>query len=81
MRPVIWLTALGAVLVLGFMAWVVASSGGMGGAWTGGSPHILAAMVIGVAGAGALTAGLMWLAFYSARKGYDERADHRDGDF
>lgn len=80
MRPVIWLAAAGLAAVLAFMAWVVSRSGAMGGSWTGGSVHMAAAMAIGVLGAGALTGGLMWLAFFSARRGYDDRADSREGD-
>ncbi len=80
MRPVIWLTIAGFAVVAAFMAWVVSQSGGMGGSWTGGSPHIVAAMAIGVVGAGLLTGLLMWLAFFSARRGYDDRADSRDLD-
>jgi hypothetical protein len=45
----------------------------MGGfAWTGGSRAIAVALVAGAVGVGALTGVLMWLAFYSARKGYDD---------
>ena len=73
MRPIWMLTGAGFAVVLGFMAWVASRSGALGGSWTGGSPHIVAAMVIGVLGAGALTGGLMWLAFFSARRGYDDR--------
>lgn len=76
-RPVIWLTAAGLAAVVGFMAWVASRSGDMGGSWTGGSIHIVIAMVIGVVGAGAVAGGLMWLAFFSARRGYDDRADSR----
>ena len=76
----IWLSVLGLAGVLAFMAWVASRSGAMGGSWTGGSAHILIAMAIGVVGAGALTGGLMWLAFYSARRGYDDRADSREID-
>ena len=81
MRPVWMLTAAGLALVAAFMAWVVSRSGALGGSWTGGSPHILAAMVIGVVGAGGLAAALIWLAFFSARRGYDDRAaDWEDED-
>ena len=75
MRAVWTLTATGLAGVVAFMAWVASRSGalGGGGSWTGGSPHILAAMIIAVIGAGGLAAGLMWLAFYSARRGYDDR--------
>ena len=74
MRAAWALTAAGLAGVAAFMAWVASRSGALGGSWTGGSPHILAAMVIAVVGAGGLAAGLMWLAFFSARRGYDDRA-------
>ena len=80
MRPVIWLTVAGLAVVLGFMAFVVRASSELGLPWSGRSPHILIAMGLGVVGSGALAAGLMWLAFFSARRGYDERADYRDDD-
>ncbi len=71
-----------------FMAWVVVRSGapdsplaaGEAGGWTGGSPHILAAMLIAGLGAGGLTAALIWLAFFSARRGYDDRVARWEGD-
>jgi hypothetical protein len=72
------LTIAGLLAVTAFMAWVAMRSGAMGGSWTGGSPHILAAMVIAGVGAGGLAAGLIWLAFFSARRGYDERAAQAD---
>lgn len=75
LRPVWLLTIAGLVVVAGFMAWVVSRSAAIGGSWTGGSVHIVAAMVIGVVGAGALAGGLMWLAFFSARRGYDDRVE------
>lgn len=77
MRAAWALTGLGLGGVVAFMAWVITRSGGPGsplaGPWTGGSPHILAAMLIAAVGAGGLAAGLMWLAFFSARRGYDDR--------
>ena len=75
MRPVWVLAAAGLLAVVAFMAWVFARSGELGGSWTGGSIHILAAMLIAVVGAGGLAAGLMWLAFFSARRGYDDRVE------
>ena len=78
MRPVWVITVAGLAIVAGFMAWVVSRSAELGGSWTGGSPHIVAAMAIGVLGAGGLAAGLMWLAFFSARRGYDDRVETWD---
>ena len=43
-----------------------------GGSWAGGSWVLAAVMTGGVLATGALAGGLMWLAFYSARKGYDD---------
>ena len=85
MRRVWALTVAGLAVAAGFMAWVLSRSAArdspLGGPWTGGSPHILAAMAIGVLGAGGLAAGLMWLAFFSARRGYDDRvAEWEDDD-
>ena len=80
MRPVWVITVAGLLAVAGFMAWVVSRSAELGGSWTGGSVHIAAAMVIGVVGAGALAAGLMWLAFFSARRGYDDRVETWEDD-
>ena len=61
----------GVMIVAGFLIWlfrVLSHSA----TWTGGSPVIAGMIVAGVVGVGALTGVLMWLAFYSARKGYDE---------
>ena len=83
MRAVWALTVAGLAGVAAFMAWVVVRTGApdspLGRApWTGGSPHIAAAMAIAVVGAGGLAAGLMWLAFFSARRGYDDRVAEWD---
>ena len=40
----------------------------------GGTPWIWVAMIGGALTVAALTAGLMWLAFHSARHGYDDAA-------
>lgn len=80
MRPVWVLTVAGLAVVGAFMAWVASRSGELGGSWTGGSVHIVAAMAIGVIGAGGLAAGLMWLAFFSARRGYDDRVERWEDD-
>ncbi|MEO8926804.1 MAG: hypothetical protein ABI306_06530 [Caulobacteraceae bacterium] len=61
----------GLALLFGFMAWAFysTSSMGLGGP---GSGAIVVMIVAGVLGVGCLTGVLMWLAFYSSRKGYDE---------
>jgi hypothetical protein len=62
---------LAVALIGGFFAWglyVMRDSG----SWTGGSWVLTALIAGGVVATGALGGGLMWLAFYSARKGYDD---------
>jgi high-affinity Fe2+/Pb2+ permease len=68
-RPAAILVTLGLLVVAGFFAWAFYFTRGE---WTGGSRAIVIAMAAGAIGVGALTGALMWLAFYSARKGYDE---------
>ncbi|HEY8571928.1 hypothetical protein [Phenylobacterium sp.] len=60
------IAAVGAFLAWGFYA--TRTSGSI----TGGSWVLAAIIVGGVVVTGALAGGLMWLAFYSARKGYDD---------
>ena len=69
-RLVVILTAVGLLAVFGFFGWVFYTTGGF--AWTGGSKAIVVALIAGAIGVGALTGVLMWLAFYSDRKGYDD---------
>ncbi|MDB5483774.1 MAG: hypothetical protein JWO83_4827 [Caulobacteraceae bacterium] len=69
-RWVVILAALGLMAVFAFFGWAFYISGGF--AWTGGSKAIVIALVAGAVGVGALTGVLMWLAFYSSRKGYDD---------
>jgi cation transporter-like permease len=69
-RWVVILAALGLMAVFAFFGWALYISGGF--AWTGGSKAIVIALVAGAVGVGALTGVLMWLAFYSSRKGYDD---------
>jgi hypothetical protein len=63
--------ALGLLVLFGFMGWAFYTTGSMrlSGA---SSTTSLVMIVAGVVGTGALAGGLMWLAFYSSRKGYDE---------
>ncbi|MBV8594449.1 MAG: hypothetical protein JOZ27_09140 [Caulobacteraceae bacterium] len=65
------LVGAGLVLMFGFFGWAFWDTRAMGG-WTGGSHAIAIMIAIGVVGVSALTGVLMWLAFYSARKGYDD---------
>jgi len=70
-----WKTAVamaaGLAILLGFMGWAFWTTGSMRlpGASSTTSLVMIAA---GVLGTGALAGVLMWLAFYSSRKGYDE---------
>src|SRR5947209_961358 len=65
------LVVAGFVIIAGLLGWLFHSLS-HSGSWTGGSAVIAGMIVAGVVGVGALTGGLMWLAFYSARRGYDE---------
>ena len=61
----------GLAILFGFMGWAFYSTRSMGLGGTG-SNAIMVMIVAGVLGTGLLTGVLMWLAFYSSRKGYDE---------
>jgi cation transporter-like permease len=58
-------------VILGLMAWAFFATRDLG-PWTGGSSAILIMILAGAVLTGALTGGLMALAFYSDRRGYDE---------
>ncbi|MDQ2860237.1 MAG: hypothetical protein M3T55_05830 [Pseudomonadota bacterium] len=61
----------GLAILFGFMGWAFYSTRAMGLGGPG-SGAIVVMIVAGVLGTGLLTGVLMWLAFYSSRKGYDE---------
>lgn len=61
----------GLAILFGFMGWAFYSTRAMGLGGPG-SGAIVVMIVAGVLGVGCLTGVLMWLAFYSSRKGYDE---------
>jgi cation transporter-like permease len=61
-------------LAAGLAGWTFYAGSRIGDGWTGVS-HVLTFVIIGLTAVGALTGGLMWLAFYSARHGYDEPYD------
>jgi len=69
-----WPTAIfmggGLALLFGFMGWAFYSTRSIG--FGPGTGAIVVMIVAGVLGTGLLTGVLMWLAFYSSRKGYDE---------
>jgi cation transporter-like permease len=84
-RLVIALTVVGIAALVLFAAFAIVMTQGMG-SWTGGSKVLLGMMIAGTLLTGGLTGVLMWLAFYSSRKGYDEPfrlgepSDHDDRD-
>jgi hypothetical protein len=74
---VLTLTFVGLAGFTAFVVWAFFAASHLGGGW--GSllpiwPYVLG----GVIATGALTGGLMWLAFYSANHGYDDRADREE---
>lgn len=64
-------TIVALVVIFGFFGWAFYATRSFG-SWTGGSTAIAIMLVGGVFGAGGLTGVLMWLAFVSERKGYDD---------
>ena len=69
-RMTVVVAAIGLLAVFGFFGWAFWASRGT--AWTGGSTAIAVTLVAGVVAVGGLTGLLMWLAFYSNRRGYDD---------
>jgi cation transporter-like permease len=69
-----WRTAIfmgvGLAVMFGFMGWAFYTTRSIG--FGPGTGAIVVMIVAGVLGTGLLTGVLMWLAFYSSRKGYDE---------
>jgi cation transporter-like permease len=64
-------TVAGLAVVAGFMAWAVKASWALGGS-SKMTIHGWIALGLAFALTGLLGGGLMFLAFYSARKGYDD---------
>ncbi|HEY2359450.1 MAG TPA: hypothetical protein VGH86_18530 [Phenylobacterium sp.] len=60
-----------------FVVWAILATSHTGGGWASLLP-IWPYVLGGVIATGALTGVLMWLAFYSANKGYDDRAGHEE---
>jgi hypothetical protein len=57
-----------------FMGWALYQGSQIGGGWSSLAPiwpYVAGGLIV----VGALTGGLMWLAFYSDRKGYDDRVE------
>ncbi|HYG26861.1 MAG TPA: hypothetical protein VD906_08135 [Caulobacteraceae bacterium] len=71
------LTFLGLALFAAFVGWAFLAAEDLGGGWSGLRP-ILPMVIAGLLVVGGLTGGLMWLAFYSSRHGYDEPFDWDD---
>ncbi len=67
-----FLVGLAIAVVMGLIGWAFISTSALG-SMTGGSWALTLMIAGGAVGAGALTGVLMWLAFYSARKGFDDR--------
>ena len=65
------LTVLGLGAMVAFGTWAFEAAGASGNGWDGLKP-IMPYVIGGMVAVGALTGVLMWLAFYSSRKGYDE---------
>ena len=64
-------------LFAAFAGWAFFASTKMEGGWASLRP-VWPYVVGGLLAVGALTGGLMWLAFYSANHGYDDRIDTDD---
>ncbi len=69
---VVGLTFAGLALFALLCGWMVFQASRVGDGWGGLGP-ILPYVIGGLLGVGVLTGVLIWLAFYSARHGYDYR--------
>jgi hypothetical protein len=74
---VLGLTFLGLTLFALFAGWAFYEGAQIGGGWASLGP-IWPYVVGGVVVVAALAGFLMWLAFYSASHGYDDRIDPHD---
>jgi uncharacterized RDD family membrane protein YckC len=75
----ITLVSLGMLALAVFLAWAIYMVGRGGGGWGGLGPvwpYVAGAAVV----TGALTAVFMWLAFYSSKRGYDDRVADAAGE-
>ena len=68
------LTLLGLVVFAGFAGWAFYATSKLDGGWASLAP-VWPFVAGGLLMVGALTGVLMWLAFYSANHGYDDRND------
>lgn len=71
------LIVIGLGVVFGFMGWALWSIGGFRGV-TGGSGTMALIIAGGAIFTALLAGGLMWLAFWSSKKGYDETVRFKD---
>ncbi len=72
------LTFLGLAGFTAFTVWAFFATAKMGGGWNKSLMPIWPYVVGGVVATGALAGVLMWLAFYSANHGYDDRVENED---
>ncbi len=71
---VLGLTFVGLALFAVFAGWAFFAGSRLSGGWASLGP-IWPYVLVGVVVVAALTAFFMWLAFYSANQGYDDRID------
>lgn len=71
---VAFLFVIGLAGMAAFGAWAFQQGASFGGGWGDLAP-IMPFVIGGLVVVGGLTGVLMWLAFYSSRKGYDEPFD------
>jgi hypothetical protein len=71
------LTFVGLAFFAAFAAWAIVATSKIDGGWMSLLP-IWPYVVGGLATVAALAWGFMWLAFYSANHGYDDRIDTKD---
>jgi ABC-type nickel/cobalt efflux system permease component RcnA len=76
MKPGTVLLTLALLAILALAVWGLAAAWGQGGD-VQMSVHAYIAIAIAAVGTAALGGGLMWLAFYSSRKGWDD-IDRKD---
>jgi hypothetical protein len=74
-RVAIALVFVGLAGFAAFAAWAIAQASHLGGGWGDLAP-VWPFVLGGALVVAALTGVLMWLAFYSARRGYDDAVDH-----
>jgi hypothetical protein len=71
------ITFVGLAFFAAFAAWAIVATSKIDGGWASLLP-VWPYVVGGLVTVAALTGGFMWLAFYSANHGYDDRIDTKD---